>query len=87
MHRRRVLCLALFGKHIGGQWSRLLASSERRAIFSLGKSEASSAADREVVNTRVINAPRELVFRAFSEPEHLAEELEKIKKAEGRLKR
>jgi uncharacterized protein YndB with AHSA1/START domain len=33
----------------------------------------SSATDREVVKTRVINAARELVFRAFSEPEHLAQ--------------
>jgi len=28
--------------------------------------------DREIVTTRVIDAPRELVFRAFTEPERLA---------------
>ena len=28
--------------------------------------------DREIVSSRVFDAPRELVFRAFSEPEHLA---------------
>jgi uncharacterized protein YndB with AHSA1/START domain len=28
--------------------------------------------DREIVSTRVINAPRELVFRAWTEPDHLA---------------
>ncbi len=30
-------------------------------------------ADREIVNTRVLNAPRELVFRAMSESKHLAQ--------------
>jgi uncharacterized protein YndB with AHSA1/START domain len=34
---------------------------------------AASTADREIVNTRIIDAPRELVWRAFSEPEHLAQ--------------
>ena len=29
-------------------------------------------ADREIVLTRVLDAPRELVFRAWTEPEHLA---------------
>ena len=29
--------------------------------------------DREVVSTRVLNAPRKLVFRAFSDPEHIAQ--------------
>jgi uncharacterized protein YndB with AHSA1/START domain len=28
--------------------------------------------DREIVSTRVMNAPRELVWRAWTEPEHLA---------------
>jgi uncharacterized protein YndB with AHSA1/START domain/2'-5' RNA ligase len=31
-----------------------------------------AAADREIVNTRIISAPRALVFRAWSEPDHLA---------------
>jgi uncharacterized protein YndB with AHSA1/START domain len=31
----------------------------------------SSTADREIIITRLINAPRELVFRAFTELEHL----------------
>jgi uncharacterized protein YndB with AHSA1/START domain len=31
-----------------------------------------STADREFVHSRVIDAPRERVFRAFSDPEHLA---------------
>jgi uncharacterized protein YndB with AHSA1/START domain len=30
-------------------------------------------AGREIVNTRLIDAPRELVFRAFREPRHLAQ--------------
>lgn len=33
---------------------------------------ATGASDREIVLTRVLNAPRELVFRAWSSPEHLA---------------
>lgn len=35
--------------------------------------DPASTADREIVNTRVLNAPRQLVFRALSEPEHLAQ--------------
>ena len=31
-----------------------------------------STADREFVHSRLIDAPRERVFRAFAEPEHLA---------------
>ena len=33
---------------------------------------AGSTADREFVHSRVIDAPRERVFRAFSDPDHLA---------------
>jgi uncharacterized protein YndB with AHSA1/START domain len=33
---------------------------------------ADDYANREIVTTRVFDAPRELVFRAFTEPEHLA---------------
>lgn len=31
----------------------------------------STTPDSEIVNSRIFNAPRELVFRAWSEPEHL----------------
>jgi uncharacterized protein YndB with AHSA1/START domain len=31
----------------------------------------SSSADREIVITRVLNAPRKLVFKAWTDPEHL----------------
>jgi uncharacterized protein YndB with AHSA1/START domain len=34
--------------------------------------DTESTADREFVHTRLIDAPRERVFRAFAEPEHLA---------------
>ena len=34
---------------------------------------ASSTADRELVITRTINAPRELVFAAFSDPQHISQ--------------
>jgi uncharacterized protein YndB with AHSA1/START domain len=33
--------------------------------------DAGNTADREIVTTRVFNAPRELVFKAWTEPEHL----------------
>jgi uncharacterized protein YndB with AHSA1/START domain len=35
-------------------------------------SSTGSTSDREFVHSRLIHAPRERVFRAFSEPEHLA---------------
>lgn len=31
----------------------------------------SSTADREIVTTRIVNAPRELVFEVWTKPEHL----------------
>ena len=34
--------------------------------------DAQSTADRELVHSRLIDAPRERVFRAFAEPAHLA---------------
>ncbi len=37
-----------------------------------GADSTSPTADREIVLTRVFDAPRELVFRAWTEPEHLA---------------
>lgn len=43
-----------------------------RAPMSEQTHENPDIADREIVSHRVIDAPRELVFRAFSEPEHLA---------------
>lgn len=39
----------------------------------MGREQNPPNADREIVNTRVLNAPRELVFRALSEPKHLAQ--------------
>jgi uncharacterized protein YndB with AHSA1/START domain len=35
--------------------------------------ETEALSDREIVSTRLLDAPRELVFRAFSEQEHLAQ--------------
>ena len=36
------------------------------------KSPVNPISDREILNTRVLDAPRELVFKAFSDPDHLA---------------
>jgi len=36
------------------------------------KAEFSRPSDREIIFTRIINAPRELVFMAWSDPKHLA---------------
>ncbi|HEX2643560.1 MAG TPA: SRPBCC domain-containing protein, partial [Thermoanaerobaculia bacterium] len=35
-------------------------------------SDQESTADRELAHSRLIDAPRERVFRAFAEPAHLA---------------
>jgi uncharacterized protein YndB with AHSA1/START domain len=35
--------------------------------------DATSTADREIVTTRVFDAPRELVFNAWTDPKHLAQ--------------
>jgi uncharacterized protein YndB with AHSA1/START domain len=35
------------------------------------KSETQSAVDREIVTTRILNAPRELVYRAWTDPKHV----------------
>jgi uncharacterized protein YndB with AHSA1/START domain len=40
----------------------------------MNKSDSTEAqSDREIVITRVFNAPRELVFKAWTEPEHVAQ--------------
>ncbi|MEE3850188.1 SRPBCC family protein [Gordonia sp. LSe1-13] len=39
----------------------------------VGKGTNGATADREIVITRTINAPRELVFEAFTEVRHLAQ--------------
>jgi uncharacterized protein YndB with AHSA1/START domain len=36
-------------------------------------SSAEPFSDREIVTTRIIDAPRELVFKAWTDPEHLAQ--------------
>jgi uncharacterized protein YndB with AHSA1/START domain len=38
-----------------------------------GKNETASTADREIVAMRVIDAPRELVWRAWTDPEHIVQ--------------
>src|SRR4051812_20636889 len=35
--------------------------------------DATEAAEREISMTRIFDAPRELVFKAWSDPEHLAQ--------------
>lgn len=35
--------------------------------------KTTNTADREIVSTRVMNAPRELVFKAWTDPKHLAQ--------------
>lgn len=36
------------------------------------RTSSSSTADREIVTTRLIDAPRELVYEAFTDPKHVA---------------
>src|SRR3954469_20009443 len=42
------------------------------SVTGRGAPERSAAADREIVISRVIDAPRELVFEAFTEVRHLS---------------
>ncbi|MFN2508824.1 MAG: SRPBCC domain-containing protein, partial [Chthoniobacterales bacterium] len=48
-----------------------VVASPRRVRQAVSKG-AVSAAEREIVSTRVLNASRRQVFRALGEPEHLA---------------
>lgn len=41
--------------------------------MSAGTNEALNTADREIVITRVFDAPRELVFEAWTNPKHVAQ--------------
>ena len=40
--------------------------------MAAGSSPAVSSADRELIVTRLIDAPRRLVFRAWTEPEQVS---------------
>ena len=41
--------------------------------MSQTKTEANYTSDRELSISRLINAPRELVFKVWTEPEHVAQ--------------
>ena len=45
--------------------------SEGQTIATGANSDSAGTADREIVLTRVFDAPRELVFRAYIGPEHV----------------
>jgi uncharacterized protein YndB with AHSA1/START domain len=47
-------------------------SIKTRHMNTPNDTDGESTADRECVHSRLIDAPRERVFRAFSEPHHLA---------------
>ena len=38
-----------------------------------GKNDAASTADREIAATRIFDAPRELVWKAWTDPKHVAQ--------------
>ena len=44
-----------------------------QTLERLASHVATTASDREIIATRVFNAPRELVFNAWSDPQHLAQ--------------
>src|SRR5689334_18469516 len=46
--------------------------SRTRNLMSARKNNPSDSSDREIVITRVIDAPRELVFAAFTDAEHIS---------------
>jgi uncharacterized protein YndB with AHSA1/START domain len=41
--------------------------------MAAGKDDSADTADREIVITRLLNAPRELVFEAWTDPQHLTQ--------------
>lgn len=45
---------------------------ERMNVMTRGTNLAATAVERDLIITRTINAPRELVFKAWTEPEHMA---------------
>lgn len=46
-------------------------SAENRSAGGLVTAAPADASDREIVLTRIVRAPRDLVFRAWTEPEHV----------------
>lgn len=41
--------------------------------MNIANSPAALAGDRDIVATRILNAPRELVFKAWTDPEHIGQ--------------
>ncbi len=82
-----MVSLVTFDEHDGGTTlairTRFETPAIRDAMLAMGMTRGWAqslerldmllAADREVVTDRVIDAPRDVVFRAFSEPRHLAQ--------------
>jgi len=58
---------------VAGTYLRGMNEGWSQTLDRLASHVATTASDREIFSTRVFDAPRELVFRAWSDPEHLAQ--------------
>jgi Activator of Hsp90 ATPase homolog 1-like protein len=47
-------------------------ATKEKIVPTMNDSSAEPASDRAIVTTRVLDAPRELVFKAWSDRDHLA---------------
>jgi uncharacterized protein YndB with AHSA1/START domain/uncharacterized membrane protein YphA (DoxX/SURF4 family) len=59
----------------GGEWSldAYIENKKKEKGMSPKTNEAENTTDREFRSTRLLNAPRELVWKAWTEPEHIAQ--------------
>jgi uncharacterized protein YndB with AHSA1/START domain len=58
---------------VAGAYLRGMNEGWSQALDRLASHVATTASDREMVATRVFDAPRDLVFKAWSDPQHLAQ--------------
>src|SRR4029453_17854672 len=60
------------GTRASTAWRRIcLSCRERRRNMAVSTSATTTSAERELILTRVFDAPRSLVFKAWTEPEYL----------------
>lgn len=59
------------GAHLGSIF--ISTQDKERKGMHLARKSATSTADREIVGTRIFDAPRELVWKMWTDPKHLVE--------------
>jgi uncharacterized protein YndB with AHSA1/START domain len=78
LQARVVKTTAAAAPHLAGMevgWSQSLERLEAHVAKASSEKQdgATGAADREIVTTRVFDAPRELVFKTWTDPKHVAQ--------------